>query len=206
MEGDWGCGGGGKVRVAIKCRWDSRQILGRKGTWVGNHGKTVHRLLRASGIRVNILTVIPGPCFMWDANVGRGTCGKESTCQGRRCAFNCWEGKIPWRRKWQPTLGNPMEKGAWGLQSMGHKQSDTTEQLNIWGRAYGNSLHLLFLETFWSLKWFQNEKMVKKILIWDFPGSSVVKDSELPMHGVQVRSLDGELRSHVRCNTVKKKN
>ena len=32
MEGDWGCGGGGKVRVAIKCRWDSRQILGRKGT------------------------------------------------------------------------------------------------------------------------------------------------------------------------------
>lgn len=32
MEGDWGGGGGGKVRVATECRWDSRQILGRNGT------------------------------------------------------------------------------------------------------------------------------------------------------------------------------
>ena len=29
--------------------------------------------------------------------------GKESTCQCRRCAFDPWDGKIPWRRKWQPT-------------------------------------------------------------------------------------------------------
>ena len=32
--------------------------------------------------------------------------GKESTCQGqrlRRCVFDPWVGKIPWRRKWQPT-------------------------------------------------------------------------------------------------------
>ena len=31
---------------------------------------------------------------------------KESTCQcrkPRRCRFNPWVGKIPWRRKWQPT-------------------------------------------------------------------------------------------------------
>ena len=26
---------------------------------------------------------------------------KESTCQCRRCEFNPWDGKIPWRRKWQ---------------------------------------------------------------------------------------------------------
>ena len=34
--------------------------------------------------------------------------GKESACQCRRYrrpAFNPWGGKIPWRRKWQPTLG-----------------------------------------------------------------------------------------------------
>ena len=36
--------------------------------------------------------------------------GKESTCyagehlQCRRCKFSPWEGKIPCRRKWQPTL------------------------------------------------------------------------------------------------------
>ena len=31
---------------------------------------------------------------------------KESTCQCRsckRCRFDPWVGKIPWRRKWQPT-------------------------------------------------------------------------------------------------------
>ena len=29
--------------------------------------------------------------------------GKESFCQCRRCGFNPWVQKIPWRRKWQPT-------------------------------------------------------------------------------------------------------
>ena len=35
-----------------------------------------------------------------------GNCGKESTCQckkHRRRGFFPWVGKIPWRRKWQPT-------------------------------------------------------------------------------------------------------
>ena len=35
-----------------------------------------------------------------------GTSGKESTCQYRRrkiCKFDPWVGKIPWRRKRQPT-------------------------------------------------------------------------------------------------------
>ena len=35
-----------------------------------------------------------------------GTGGKESACQYRRhkrCWFNPWVGKIPWRRAWQPT-------------------------------------------------------------------------------------------------------
>ena len=33
--------------------------------------------------------------------------GKESACQCRRykrCGFDPWVGKIPWRRKWQPSL------------------------------------------------------------------------------------------------------
>ena len=29
--------------------------------------------------------------------------GKEPNCQCRRCGFNPWVGKIPWRRAWQPT-------------------------------------------------------------------------------------------------------
>jgi len=29
--------------------------------------------------------------------------GKEFACQCRRGGFNPWVGKIPWRRKWQPS-------------------------------------------------------------------------------------------------------
>ena len=29
--------------------------------------------------------------------------GKEFACQCRKLGFNPWVGKIPWRRKWQPT-------------------------------------------------------------------------------------------------------
>ena len=29
--------------------------------------------------------------------------GKESACQYRRCRFDPWVGKMPWRRKWQHT-------------------------------------------------------------------------------------------------------
>ena len=53
--------------------------------------------------------------------------GKESAC--RRPRFNSWFGKIPWRRKWQPTpvfwecfpvcLGNPMVRGAWQATVLG---------------------------------------------------------------------------------------
>ena len=33
-----------------------------------------------------------------------GASGKEPACQCRRCAFDPWIGKIPWRRAWQPTV------------------------------------------------------------------------------------------------------
>ena len=43
--------------------------------------------------------------------------GKEYTYQCRRRGFDPWAGKIPWRRKWQPTpvscLENPMDRKAW---------------------------------------------------------------------------------------------
>ena len=41
----------------------------------------------------------------------------ESTCQCRRLGLDPWVGKIPWRRKWQPTTvflpGKSMDRGAW---------------------------------------------------------------------------------------------
>ena len=57
--------------------------------------------------------------------------GNESTCQCRRCGFDPWVRKIPWRRKWQPTpvfspgkshgQRNPAGSSLWG-----NKESDTT--------------------------------------------------------------------------------
>ena len=47
-----------------------------------------------------------------------GTTGKESARQCRRCkrcGFKPWMGKIPWRRKWQPTpVFLPRESHEWG--------------------------------------------------------------------------------------------
>ena len=50
----------------------------------------------------------------WASLVAR--IGKTSL-QCRRPQFNPWVGKVPWRRKWQPTLysclENSMDRGAW---------------------------------------------------------------------------------------------
>ena len=41
--------------------------------------------------------------YNWTHWLPRWYSGNESTCQCRRCQFDPWVGKIPWRRKWQPT-------------------------------------------------------------------------------------------------------
>ena len=64
--------------------------------------------------------------------------GKESICQCRRLKrhrFDPWVGKIPWRRKWQPTPiflpGEPREqRSRMGYSPKGLKESDTTEHLS----------------------------------------------------------------------------
>ena len=74
-------------------------------------------------------------CFFkgWDLGLPwqfpGGDNGKESACQCRRCEFDPWVGKIPWRRKWQPLqdscLENPMDRGAWRATVQGVAKSQT---------------------------------------------------------------------------------
>ena len=50
---------------------------------------------------------------------------------GKRCGFDPWVGKIPWRRKWQPTAvflpGESHGQGSLvGYSPWDHKESDTT--------------------------------------------------------------------------------
>ena len=58
--------------------------------------------------------------------------GKESACQSRRHGFDPWVGKILWKREWQLTPvflpgESPWTEEPEELQSMGLKESDTTE-------------------------------------------------------------------------------
>ena len=53
--------------------------------------------------RTWILCLLPSK---WPLGLPRRCSGKESSCQcrrHRRCRFNSWVGKSPWRREWQPT-------------------------------------------------------------------------------------------------------
>ena len=64
-----------------------------------------------------------------------GTSGKDLTCQCRRhkrCRFDPWVGKIPWRRAWQPTPGflpgeSHGQRSLAGYSPQGCKELDTTE-------------------------------------------------------------------------------
>ena len=64
--------------------------------------------------------------------------GKESTCQHRRlrrCRFDPWVGKIPWRRNWKPTLvflsmENSMDRGAWQSMDLQRVWHDWTTEHN----------------------------------------------------------------------------
>ena len=53
--------------------------------------------------------------------------------QCRRPRFDPWVGKSPWSNPPQCScLENPVDRGAYG--PWGHKESDTTEWLTLWGR------------------------------------------------------------------------
>ena len=71
-----------------------------------------------------------------------GACGKEPTCQCKRCKrcrFDPWVWKIPWRRAQQPTpIFFPGKfhgrRSLVGYSPWGHKESDTTDHTDFtWG-------------------------------------------------------------------------
>ena len=67
-----------------------------------------------------------------------GVSGKEPACQCRRakrCGFDPWVGKIPWRRAWQPTPvflpgESHVQRRLEGHSPRGHKESDMTEDVS----------------------------------------------------------------------------
>ena len=74
-----------------------------------------------------------------------GSDSKEPTCQGRRHWFYPWVGKIPWRRKWQPTpvfMYSVFSVLVGYTQFMGYKESDITERLTYLSRKNAETILL----------------------------------------------------------------
>ena len=73
---------------------------------------------------MGIITILSTPDFRGDSD------GKESACNVGDPA-SIWDGKIPWRRKWQPTpvfLPRKFQgqRSLAGYSAWGYKESDTT--------------------------------------------------------------------------------
>ena len=65
-----------------------------------------------------------------------GSDGKSVCLQCGTPGFDPWVGKIPWRRKWQPTPvllpgKSHGQRNQVGYNPWGHKESETTEQLHF---------------------------------------------------------------------------
>ena len=96
---------------------------------MGSHrvGHDWSNLAAAAAAQQQLYLVFPG-----------GSRGKESTCQCTRCRFSPWVGKVPWRRKWQPTPvflpGKSLEQRSlasyspWGCKRVRHDLETTTTQ------------------------------------------------------------------------------
>ena len=84
---------------------------------------------------------------LWNAETSRlprWLSGKESACQCWRRGFHPRVGKVPWRRKWQPTPvflpGKSHGEGSLeGHSPWGHEELDMTEQLNTQDNTGGNT-------------------------------------------------------------------
>ena len=83
-------------------------------------------------------------------------CGKEPTCKCRRCRFDPWVRKIPWRRKWQPIPtflpGEPHRQRSlpgyspWGFKGVG--QDLATKQQQVSPQRYLNVLMTQWLASY----------------------------------------------------------
>ena len=101
---------------------------------------TIHGISRPLILTSSITIILFGSYinFFLNSYIYSGTCGasgKEAVYQYRRLknlGFDPWEGKIPWRRAWQPTLvflpqKSHGQKSLAGYSSWGHKELDMTE-------------------------------------------------------------------------------
>ena len=84
----------------LPLHWQGRFIYhwATRETHISDHQVMLHSWLCKHPVPLAFAEADLRSCFPWWLS------GKESTGQCRRPGFNPWVRKIPWRRKWQPTL------------------------------------------------------------------------------------------------------
>ena len=93
------------TQLALMCCFKAYRLLGTKGT---SSGDLIYSIMK------------------WYSS---------KNLHAKRCEFNPWVRKISWRSKWQPTAvllpgKSHRQRSLMGYSPCGHKESDTTEQLN----------------------------------------------------------------------------
>ena len=91
---------------------------------------------------------------MYATGLPRWLTGKESACQAGDAGCDAWIGKIPRRRKWQPTQvflpgESHRQRSLVGYRTWGRKEVEATEQLNNMGLVRGVYCDFLWLALGW---------------------------------------------------------
>ena len=133
-------------------------IKQRKRLLLHSHFCNISRFcLQHSSIIIYSILILPASIAGWPS----GASGKESAHQCRWCkrqGFNPLVGKIPWRRKWQPTPVFLPGKSH-GLRSLagyspwGHKELDVTDWLGTHTHSWLNFSYdmVIFIPEEWVL-------------------------------------------------------
>ena len=122
----------------------SRDTFGCRQWWKGRCGHVDAKQPTAWPNKQNYTWLDLGMCH-WTHGLPRWLSGRESTCQCRRCEFDPWVGKIPWRRNWQtapvflPRKFYEQEKlgySSWGCRELNMiewlSMKEETEQALSW--------------------------------------------------------------------------
>ena len=151
-------------------------------------------LHRSRGYGIIFLAEIWNACGYYTFLKPRHLSGMLSGCkawllvflQWGRPGFHPWFGKIPWRRKWQPTPVLLLGKShGWRVlvsySPRGHKESDTTEWLNslVFHEVPITNLTLPFpiLSSPQLSGWRKRGKRVlKTIIVWNKPPATIIKE------------------------------
>ena len=89
----------------------------------------------------------------------RWLCGKESAGQckrHKRCRFDPWVRKIPWRRKWQPppvflARESHGQRSLAGYSPCGSKESDTNEWPSIHAHAHTHTQNCIYASSLFKI-------------------------------------------------------